>query len=82
MLLIFQPEYLQLEEQWVDMLLEAEQDKCDNDGLTCLMFLLMSNYLLNFDFSCRRFNKLFNDQMSVKNSRGFTALMALCWINP
>ena len=39
---LFHPRFLELEEPWVDKLLEAEWDLKDKGRMNCLMYLLMS----------------------------------------
>ena len=38
----FYPRFLELEDQWVDLLLDAERDHLDKNGSTCIMNLLVS----------------------------------------
>ena len=54
----FHPRFLELDAKWVDALIEAEGDMKSTFGNYNLTYLLMSEKLDNFDFSCRRFKEL------------------------
>ena len=54
----FHPRFLELDESWVDMLLDKEWDLKDEWERNCLMHLLESERLQDLDFGCRRFRVL------------------------
>ena len=54
----YYPRFLELDSRWVDALIEAEGDMKDKYGRCNLMYLFMSEKLDDFDFRCRRFQKL------------------------
>ena len=54
-LLEYHPRFLMLNKPWVSALLEKEKDLTDEIKRGCLMRLLMSDKLDDFDFNCVNF---------------------------
>jgi len=70
MLLYYIPKILEVDELWIDRLLEAELNIKDDDGKCYLHFLLISEELEDFNFECPRFVKLFQMQMNCIDKDG------------
>ena len=58
LLLMHSVRFLELNKPWVDKLLAAEQDVRSIYEQNCLMHLLMSAQLNDFNFDCKHFKEL------------------------
>ena len=82
MLLERKPTFLMLPERWVDALLEAEQDICNKNDVSCISYLFEGESLENFDFTCQRFRALLEKQCNYVYSRRRNVLMNMCQKHP
>ena len=82
LLLLYSPRFLELDALWIDALVEAQQDARDSNGWSCLMYLLCSRMLGDFDFGCRRFQALLQQQQYWVDSQSTTAAIVLCYNSP
>ena len=82
LLVFYSPRILELQERWVDLLLEAEGALDGKDGMCLISCLFRSRKLQKFNFSCERFKKLLNEQKNRRDASNQTILAELCKYNP
>ena len=61
LLIFYVPRILELQERWVDLLIEAEGALDGKGGMCLISCLFRSRKLQKFNFNCKRFKKLLNE---------------------
>ena len=78
LILRFEPDFLLLDEPWIDQLLDKEKYIPDGNGTDCLIYLSISRKLTRKILDCERFKKFVSDDKWKENDFNVTSIMRLC----